>query len=110
MWIWVVAPASARWLCRKGQKLEKLAGTKVTLQKVEGSQRLRGALGPLLCAAAFASWLNAGAAYALDVPPESALQEDTELLPVTLNPPGESLVFGAEENCISTASSPGDAA
>ena len=81
--------------------LEKLAGTKVSLQKVEGSRRLRGALSPLLCAAALGSWLNAGAAYALDVPPDAALKEDVELLPVTLNPPGKSLVFGADEDCIS---------
>lgn len=91
--------------------LEKLSGTKVSLQKLEGVRRLRGALGPLLCAVALGSWLDAGAAYALDVPPDAALHDDGELLPVTLNPPGESLVFGADEPCTSPAqATPSDAA
>jgi hypothetical protein len=108
---WAAAPASARWLCRKGQKLEKLAGTKVSLQKVEGRRRLRGAPTPLLCAAVLGCWLNAGTAFALDVPPDAALKEDAELLPVTLNPPGNSLVFGADEHCSSPVpSTPGNAA
>ncbi len=77
---------------------------------MEGSRRLRGALRPLLCAAALGSWLNAGAAYALDVPHDAVLQEDAELLPVTLNPPGTSLVFGSDEHCSSPVpSAPGDA-
>jgi len=77
---------------------------KVILQKVEGPRRLRGTLGPLLCVAALGSWLNAGAAYALEVPPEAALMDEAELPPITLNPPGESLVFGANEDCFSLAS------
>jgi hypothetical protein len=92
--------------------LEKSSSTKVCLQKVEGCQRRRGALGPLLFAVvALASWLDAGAVYALDVPSDAALQDDAELLPVTLNPPVEGLVFGADENCISLARTiPGNAA
>jgi hypothetical protein len=77
------------------------------LQKVERSKRRRGALGPLLCVAALGSWLNSGAAYALEVPPEATLHDESELLPITLNAPGESLVFGGanEKNCISLAKS-----
>ena len=89
--------------------LEKLAGTKVTLQKVEGAQRRRGALGPLLCAVALGSWLDAGAAYALEVPSDAAMDSDAELLPVTLNPPGESLALGADAPCVAPVTPADDA-
>jgi hypothetical protein len=63
----------------------------------------------MLCAVvvALGSWMmDAGAAYALEVPTEAALDQDAELLPVTLNPPGESLVLEADEPCISAARAP----
>ena len=88
--------------------LEKLTGTKVTLQKVERARRRRGTLSPLLCAVALGSCLDASVAYALEVPSEAAMDADAELLPVTLNPPGDSLVFGADEPCLSVHATPAD--
>ena len=85
--------------------LEELAVTELRLQKEERPQRRRGALGPLLCVAALGSWVHSGAAYALEVPHEAAL-DDAAQRPITLNPPGESLVFGTDEkHCIALAQS-----
>jgi hypothetical protein len=84
--------------------LKELAEKTVTLRRAERGRRRRGALGALLLGVvALGSWLHSGAAYALEVPPEAALNDEAELLPITLNPPGESLVFGADERCVSPA-------